>query len=191
MRLAPVAERDTLAELSRRLADLRRARSLTLREVALGTSLTVGFLSQLERGQSNVSVASLKRIADFYGLSVRELFEDRPATAYVTRDGARRPLIPGQPGIVVESLTPPGSTRLGAVLVRTEPGVGDVAAYPHEADELTIVLAGAIRYRLGEDEYVLRPYDAIFHRPGARHGWENVDAAERSVVLTVSTPATL
>lgn len=184
------AERDALADLSRRLADLRRARSLTLRQVAAGTTLTIGFLSQLERGQSNVSVANLKRIADFYGLSIRELFDDRPAAAFVTRDRERPPLLPGQAGVLVESLTPPGSARLGAVLVRTEPGVGDVDAYPHEADELTIVLAGAIRYRLGDEEYLLGPYDAIFHRPSVRHGWENA-AAEESVVLTVSTPATL
>jgi transcriptional regulator with XRE-family HTH domain len=163
---------------------------MTLRQVAVGTGLTVGFLSQLERGQTNVSVTNLMRIADFYGVSIRDLFDDRRTDAWVTRSGERQAMA-AEAGVRLESLTPPGSPRLGAVLVRAAPGAEDIAAYPHAADELTIVLAGAIRYRLGADEHLLGPHDAIFHRPGIPHRWESAAADEEAIVLTVSSPATL
>lgn len=191
MSLAPEAARDALADLSHRLGELRRSRSLSLRQVAAGSGLTVGFLSQLERGQTNVSVANLKRIADFYRVSIRDLFDDRPAVAYVTRAGERRAIVPRQAGLMIESLTPSGSHRLGAILVHARPGAEDVSDYPHDADELTIVLSGLVRYRVGGNVYELGPHDSIYHRPGIPHGWESVGSEEESVVLTVSTPATL
>lgn len=183
--------RDALLDLGARLARLRRARSLTLREVEAGSGLTLGFLSQLERGQTNISVGNLKRLADFYGVSLRELFDDGADGPYVTRSGQRRDLVMGQGDVVLESLTPPRSARLGAVLVRAAGGARDAAAYAHRADELTIVLAGAVRYRVGDTEHVLMPHDAIFHSKDVVHGWTNASTDEEAVFLTVSTPATL
>ena len=180
-----------MVELSKRLHKLRRARALTLREVAAGTGLTIGFLSQLERGQTNVSVVNLKRIADYYGVSIRELFDDGTARAYVTRATGRRSLVPTGNGLVIESLTPPGSSRLGAVLVRADAGAEDVSPYPHEADELTIVLSGTVRYWLGQEDHLLGPHDSIFHPPGVPHRWQNAGPDEKAVVLTISAPATL
>ena len=183
--------RDALLELGTRLARLRSARSLTLRDVQAGSGLTLGFLSQLERGQTNISVGNLKRLADFYGVSLRELFDDGYDEPYITRSGQRRDLVAGHGDIVLESLTPSGSLRLGAVLVRAAGGARDVAAYPHGADELTIVLAGAVRYRVGDTEHVLLPHDAIFHSKDVGHGWTNDSPDEEAILLTVSTPATL
>lgn len=183
--------RDSLHELGTRLARLRGARSLTLREVEAGSGLTLGFLSRLERGQTNISVGNLRRLADFYGVSLRELFDDGSDGPHLTRAGERRDLAAGQGDILLESLTPPGSIRLGAVLVRAAGGARDVAVYPHRADELTIVLAGAVRYRVGDTEHVLFPHDAIFHTKEVVHGWTNASEDEEAVLLTVSTPATL
>lgn len=189
--MAVAAPDETLLVLGRKLGTLRHVRGATLRTVAAGTGLTVGFLSQLERGQTNVSVANLKRLSDFFGVSLRELFDDGSSDVHVSRAGERRRLVWSDEGVVLESLTPPGSRSLGVVLVQAAPGASDEASYPHSADELTVVLEGEVLYRVDDEEYVLRPGDAIFHSRGARHEWRSLAVDGETRLLTVSTPATL
>src|SRR5204862_16489 len=54
---------------------IRRSRRCTLRTVATRSGLSESFLSQVERGQSSASIASLRRIADALGVSIADLFE--------------------------------------------------------------------------------------------------------------------
>jgi transcriptional regulator with XRE-family HTH domain len=67
--------------LKDRLAELRRARGLTLREVRdlieerTGEKLSVSYLSALERNETAASVEMLNRIAGGYSISLRDLLE--------------------------------------------------------------------------------------------------------------------
>src|SRR6266571_5329207 len=65
----------TEVDVGERLQALRRFRRCTLREIAQRSGLSESFLSQVERGRSSASIASLKRIADALGVSMADLFE--------------------------------------------------------------------------------------------------------------------
>src|SRR5262249_60114721 len=58
-----------------RLRAIRHLRRATLRTVADRAELSESFLSQVERGRANASVASLRRIAAALGVNVADLFE--------------------------------------------------------------------------------------------------------------------
>src|SRR5690349_17906981 len=62
-------------DVGERLRTLRRFRRCTLQTVAERSGLSESFLSQVERGRSNASIGSLKRIADALGVSMADLFE--------------------------------------------------------------------------------------------------------------------
>ena len=81
---------------------LRRARRQTLRQVAQRARVSESFLSQLERGRTGASIASLQGIAAALGVEVLDLFarpggsgptvlrrDDRPYVGWGTL-GARR-----------------------------------------------------------------------------------------------------
>ena len=55
-------------DVGERLRTLRRFRRCTLQTVAARSGLSESFLSQVERGRSNASIASLRRIADALGV---------------------------------------------------------------------------------------------------------------------------
>ncbi len=57
-----------------RLRALRKARHRTLRTVAEAAGISEGYLSQIERGQANPSIATLQQIASALGLKVADLF---------------------------------------------------------------------------------------------------------------------
>jgi transcriptional regulator with XRE-family HTH domain len=62
-------------DVGERLRTLRRFRRCTLQTVAARSGLSESFLSQVERGRSNASIASLRRIADALGVTMADLFE--------------------------------------------------------------------------------------------------------------------
>src|SRR5919199_5659229 len=85
----------TDVDVGERLRALRRFRRCTLRTIAARSGLSESFLSQVERGRSSASIASLRRIAEALGVSMADLFgpdgvpgpkvlrrADRPALAF-------------------------------------------------------------------------------------------------------------
>ena len=61
--------------LGARIRGLRKGRSLTLRQLANKTALSVSLISQIELGKSAASVATLRKLATALGVSLSVLFD--------------------------------------------------------------------------------------------------------------------
>ena len=66
---------DIWVALGRRLRHLRKERLLTQEEVAERAGLNAKYYAQVERGQRNISIGSLLKIADGLGVSPADLFQ--------------------------------------------------------------------------------------------------------------------
>lgn len=71
--------RELLAELGKRVRQVRQGRKLTLRSLAQQSGLSTRFLSDLEAGRANLSVVSLAAVAEALGESPARLLEGKPA----------------------------------------------------------------------------------------------------------------
>src|ERR687898_2653438 len=67
-----------------RLRAARRARGMTIAELASAAGLSNGFISLLERDETNASVATLLRICELLGVRIGSLFE-QPRTSLVRK----------------------------------------------------------------------------------------------------------
>src|SRR4051794_41479715 len=61
-------------DLGERLRAIRRLRRRTLKEVASAAGISESFLSQLERGRTNATIATLQRLSAGPGLEGSRLF---------------------------------------------------------------------------------------------------------------------
>ncbi len=61
--------------LGSRIRELRKGRSLTLKQLANKTTLSVSLISQIELGKSAASVSTLRKLATALGVSMSSLFE--------------------------------------------------------------------------------------------------------------------
>lgn len=149
-------------DLGLRLRALRRSNHLTLRELADRASITESFLSQVERGVASPSIATVRRIARAFGLSIAELFADHPASSLVRRADRNRVDYPGLRA-VDEFLTSAPSGRLQVILSTIEPGGGTgEEPYTHDSDEeIVIVLEGRLDVWVGTEHHVLHEGDAL------------------------------
>jgi DNA-binding transcriptional MerR regulator/quercetin dioxygenase-like cupin family protein len=174
--------------VSERLAALRRSQSLTLADVARRTGLSVSFLSALEHGQSNASIATLQKLSHIYKTNVLAFFGNGTGQPRrVVRPRERKVL--HQPGVRMELLAF-GNTTMEPHLFRIAPGASSGGSYHHRGEEFIHVLQGSIEVWLDEVErYVLEPGDSMYFESKMSHRWRSLSKKE-TLLLWINTPPT-
>ena len=178
-------------DVGERLRDIRRLRRATLKTIADRAGVSESFLSQVERGRSNASIASLKRIADALGVSMADLFEPEglPGPRVLRRD--ERPAL--QFGILGRKLllTPRPLHHLEVFAGELEVG-GSTGPEPYahgDSEELFVVVAGTVRLELGGEEFELEPGDSIDYRSSTPHRAVNTGQELAEVLWIISPPS--
>lgn len=189
----PSSAPDVAAEVDvgERLRAIRRMRRCTLRTVAERSGLSEGFLSQVERGRSNASIASLRRIADALGVSVSDLFEPNgPPRPRVLRRDDRPALTFGVLGRKL-LLTPKPLHHLEVFVGELGRG-GSTGPEPYahgDSEELFVVLSGSVQLELGGELHQLEHGDSIDYRSSTPHRIVNVGDELAEVMWIISPPS--
>jgi transcriptional regulator with XRE-family HTH domain len=177
-------------DLGGRIRDLRRLRRCTLRVIAERTGLTEGFISQIERGRANPSLASVQRIAQALGVEIVELFDPhwQPRPTVLHRDD--RPALREDEGVVWTLLTPlpfPGFEVIGG-----EFDVGastrDAQLAAEDSEALLVVLSGSMVLHLGGDVLAMPAGSSIRYETKVPHRVVNVGDGPAEVLWIVSPP---
>jgi len=189
----PSSVPDVSAEIDvgERLREIRRMRRCTLRTVAERSGLSESFLSQVERGRSNASIASLRRIADALAVSVSDLFEpDARPQPRVLRRPDRPALSFGVLGRKL-LLTPKPLQHLEVFVGELDPG-GSTGPEPYshgDSEELFVVLNGTVQLELGGELHELGSGDSIDYRSSTPHRISNVGTELAEVMWIISPPS--
>ncbi|MCL6438649.1 MAG: MerR family transcriptional regulator [Rubrobacteraceae bacterium] len=154
-----------------RLRRLRLKRRKTLREVSEATGLSVSFISALERGGSGASVASLRRLADAYGVNMRELFGvDVVHDSPLVRAGERA-VMRWENGVRFEEMAP-GGRAMDPSYVYVPAGAGSEGFYSHTGEEFIHLLSGKLTVELKDNGcYHLEPGDTLYFPSTVPHRW--------------------
>lgn len=179
--------------VGQRIRDLRRSRKLSLETIAARTDLSIGFLSQIERGLSSPSLRVLATIADVLGVGIAGLFGAKEtagtgSNAIVTREQQRAELNLWRTGISKQLLSPSGSDgRLNLFLVHMEPNgsTGD-ELYTHDGEEAGLVLEGEMKLTVDAESWTLRTGDSFRFASRRPHRFSNPSDKAKAVVLWVN-----
>jgi len=181
----------TEVDVGERLRTLRRFRRCTLQTVAERSGLSESFLSQVERGRSNASIASLKRIADALGISMADLFEpDAVPGPKVIRRQDRPTLAFGVLGKKA-LLTPKPLHHLEVFVGELEVGgsTGDQPYVHGDSEELVVVISGSVQLELGGELFDLERGDSIDYRSSTPHRVSNTGQEVAEVMWIISPPS--
>jgi transcriptional regulator with XRE-family HTH domain len=177
-------------DLGMTIRKLRESRQLSLKEIAARSGLTQSFLSQVERNLTSPSVASLRKVAQAFGVPLTELFQGPviPENRVVRRHERRQLIHPGRQWRDY-LLTPNLTGKLQVILSVIEPGGGSgEEPYAHDSDEeCVIVLRGRLEFWVGTDRYLLEEGDSIVFESRIPHRNKN-PGPEQAEVLWITTP---
>ncbi len=167
-----MAEAQGSSSIALRIKGRRQEIGLSLRELARRTGLTASFLSQVERGQTNTSIDSLRRIATALGVPILHLLSDSQADSAkptgpkhnpVVRANHRSRLSLPDSHVTYELLTPDLARKMEVFIGRLMPGKENVARPLREpTEECIYVLSGALCVGLDTDEYILYSGDTTY-----------------------------
>lgn len=181
------------ARVGKRLRQERLRRGLTIERVAASSDLTKGFVSQLERGETSASLASLARLAAALGLELSRLFERPSATLGVLRKDERFPVYTGGEGATDYQLTPASERRVQLFDTIVEPG-GNAGEELYTLDGdvvVAYVLNGQLEFRFEDETVFLEEGDSITYMSNQPHTWMNPSPKETTHFLFFCAPAVI
>jgi transcriptional regulator with XRE-family HTH domain len=178
--------------VGQRLRGLRRARGLSLEAVASSTGLSIGFISQVERGMSSPSLRVLALLADTLQIGIGGLFEPilqepEPDPIVVFRKD-RPELQLWRAGITKQLLTPPGGTQgmsLFHMVLRPGASTGD-ELFSHDGEEAGLVLEGRLTLVVEARTLQLSEGDSFRFESRRPHRFGNPGTRGQTIVLWVN-----
>lgn len=144
-----------------RLRELRLQRGWTMDELARQSGLSKAFLSRLETGDRQASIAAVLTLSRIFGVSLTSLFEAPAATDPCVIVRAKEAPAKSSNGLTYFPLSNPGRfANLQPMRIRVSPARRGNEHYQHEGEEWLYVLSGSLTLSLAGKTYDLEPGDA-------------------------------
>jgi transcriptional regulator with XRE-family HTH domain len=174
-------------KIGERLRNLRQSSNLTQEELAERAGLTKGFISQIERDLTSISLDSLIQILEALDENISDFFREASAEKIVYREQDRVPI--DKEKIDKFELLIPGSTnrRLEPILLTLEQGQATPKERPHEGEEFGYVLRGKVDLRFGMEVLKLKKGECFYFSAEKEHWLQNT-GSQSAVVLWISSP---
>jgi transcriptional regulator with XRE-family HTH domain len=170
---------------------LRKARRMTLQMLSSKTGFSVGFLSQVERSRSSLSISAVNTIAKALGISLAWFFQGSPDAG----EGERRHIVRCRgrkamaydTGLVDELLSPHLNGRFSLFLTRFAPNAGSGGSITQRSGEQAgYVVQGELILSVEDHDYRLLAGDAFHFDSALAHTYTNPGQIEAIVVWVVS-----
>lgn len=182
---------DAVDPVGATLRRLRHMRNLSLQDLATRSGVSVGMISQVERGLANPSIRVLTQLRRALDISMPELFgeapEVRPAPgepAFVRRAADRPQIDLG--ALRKELLTSGGHHNLQIMLLHLDPGShSGTRALSYPAEKGGLVVAGQVVLSVDGTDAVLDPGDSFAFDSAQPHGIRNDGPAPATVLWII------
>jgi len=180
-------------QIGKQIRDLRRARGVTLTDLAAIVGRSVGHLSELERGGGRIRLDVLDSISRALDVSISYFFsapdpEESPESEIVVRKANRREINLKRSGIHEELLSPNLTGQLEMVLTTFAPGAGTgEGGRQRKGDEGGYVLSGRFELKVDDRDPILLEAGDSFQMTGnGRHWCHNPGPNDAVIVWSFS-----
>jgi transcriptional regulator with XRE-family HTH domain len=186
---------DPVVRLGPMIRALRKRGRLTLIELATKAGLSVGHLSQVERGISTPTIRQLHNIAGAMGVTIGWFFHGDEAAVeadggIVVRANRRKRMAMGDVGVVDELLVPHLNGALELLSCTLEPGSSSgPEPYTHDGEEAGLVLAGKMELTVDDRSYVLGVGDSFAFKSTSPHRYRNSGTDALTVIWAITPPS--
>lgn len=206
---------ETLLDLGKRIRKIRQQRKLTLENFSQMTGLSKSFLSQIERGITEPSITSLKKIAAQFGYSVVNLFPGGNGNsesnwgyheseaesgiqkrAYikevsVVRANKRKSFVLPGSHVMYDLLTPDMNRQMEVMHMEVHKGdnSGEEPMVDSPGEKICIVMKGSLEIHVDDEVYLLKEGDSLYYPANIPHSWVAVNNKVSEVIWILTPPS--
>lgn len=179
---------DLKEQIGERIKDLRQAAEMTQEELAERAELSKGFISQVERGLTNLSIENLDAILTALNVTLTEFFSTpvqeqvqygEEDVTELEREGYDK-FVLLVPGAANRSMEP--------ALITLNVGQSTPAEKPFSGDEYGYVLQGRLIVHMGNLEYLVKTGESFFFSAKHKHYFHNPGPVETKFLWITSPP---
>jgi transcriptional regulator with XRE-family HTH domain len=182
--------------IGQRLRQLRKDNSWTLAHVAEKTGISVGTLSKLEHGKTDLNFSSVNKLANGLGLPVTDLTNPAPASLVRSATGMRSITLGGQGAkfeasdmlyeVLCNDVTHHNQGYLRSI-VHSHVFDSSMPWHRHEGQEFLFILNGTLDlYTELYQPLRLEAGDSILFDPSMGHHYVSVGDKDAEILITMS-----
>lgn len=179
--------------LGQQIRQTRKRRGFSISTLSQMCGLSVGLVSQIERGLSSPSVRVLRLIADALEVPSETLlkFGEAPSVdekGIVARAGSHPSLNAPEKGIEKVIVTPQPSAGINVYRAYIEPGgsTGEELFTIERGEQVGLVLQGQLELWIEDKAFMLNPGDSFRYHSKAPHRWRNPGQTRAEVIWVVA-----
>lgn len=171
-----------------KLKQIREQKGYTLKQLAEYSGLSIGFISQVERDQTDPSLASLKKLSHGLGIKLKDLFDQEECAHTVIKKGMGS-MLNLDSSVSCELLAPAMDKTMEPMIKHISPG-GESGLVPgHSGEEFIWVIHGTLRVTLSDKVYILTDGDSIYFQAFQTHSWKNVGSDDCEAMWVMTPPS--
>lgn len=178
-----------MSDLGLKIRTRRQELDMSIKQLADLTGLTSGFISQVERNQTEPSITSLRKLAEALEVAVFHFFIDEVNNNCVVRKHQRQKIKFRDSHLAYELLSPDLNRQMEMFYAELEPKAATSdELMAHNGEEVILVLKGTMEITVGTDVYLLEEGDAIYYFASIPHRIVNIGDEELAFVSTITPP---
>jgi len=175
-------------QLGLKLRELRKTKSLTLKELAKRVGCSPSYLSMVENGQVDPGISRLKRIVDRLEITIVDLFQTQTSSNVVIKKQERIQAEFPRSKTRIEILIPQyAEKQMDARLAIISPGGSSEGDYQHPGAEFGLILEGMLELCVDGHTYPLTEGDSFYFSSTKNHRFRNPGERD-TIVVWVNTP---
>jgi transcriptional regulator with XRE-family HTH domain len=190
-------------QIGKKIKDYRQQNGLTLQQLSNMSGVSIGLLSQIERGVSSSSIHNIQKITKSLGVSFAHLFNDIPESPHTPdsqqthRNSLRISVVKAKErkkllmpfGGYLELLAPVHNHKIEFIYLKYPVGAKVKEPFTHDGEECGLVLEGTFKVTIGDQEFILQEGDSIYFDSTIPHSWENIGDTEVKFVSALTPPS--
>lgn len=182
------------SKIGNEVRQLRKELELTVAELSASAGISTGMLSKIETGSISASLGTLNALSKALNVPIsrffRETEEERDCSFVKAGTGVRIERRGTKSGHNYQLLgqSVHGELAVEPYLITLNADAEAYTNFRHAGVEMIYMLTGKVRYRHGDQSYLMEPGDTLFFDAAARHGPEELVKAPMTYLSVIVYP---
>lgn len=178
-------------DIGKKIKKLRVRKEMTLKDISEKTDLSIGFLSQFERGLTTIAIDSLQKISEILNVEISYFLTtpNKSKSEILRRHEREITHIEDSKFITYQISSDISDKDMLPRVIEILPGEWDedIVAYQHDGEEFIYVLEGILTLNVNNEIKNLYPGDTAHFKSTNMHNWSN-KTNKIVKILSVNTP---